>query len=48
MLPLSTDFQKAAVIDEYNEAGIVASDVIIAEEEQQTFEDSVKPAVEPD
>lgn len=47
MLPLSTDFQKAAVIDEYNEAGIVASDVIIAEEEQQTFEDSVKPAVEP-
>jgi len=45
MLPLSTDFQKAAVIDEYNEAGIVASDMIMTEEMPQV-EDTVKPAIE--
>ena len=48
MLPLSTDFQKAAVMDEYNEAGIVASDVIMTEEEPQALEDSVKPGNGPD
>lgn len=44
MLPLSTDFVKAAVMDEYNEVGITASDVIVQDEEFIDIEETVKPA----
>ena len=45
-MPMSADFaQRAAVIDEYNEAGIKVGDMFVDDEPEKPLEESVKPAV---
>ncbi len=42
-MPMSVDLQKAAVIDEYNEAGVKAGDMFVDDEPEQDLEGSVTP-----